>query len=302
MLIQEFNTGVPARQWVNGTFGNGFHFFREEGKQIPNGVISRFSIIRSGVWDDPVLDNREFAWALLGLPGKRELWVVSVHPHAKSGDSRARQAAALAEIIRRNVPEGALLVIGGDFNTRTVDEPCLTRLTRVVAMPAKTPDDGLGNITTNAPRNRPYDWVLANPPLDRHAVPVVLAGKEFPHGLVFDSRIFEPLDRVPPVRRGDSGVPFMQHLAVVRDFRIPRNKTDFPKPAFDKSGPPSHADARDRRALSPDPLMFVPVRSGNRPPPEHDRAQNGGENRRTRIDFPACGNGGTDPGDGTFFS
>jgi endonuclease/exonuclease/phosphatase family metal-dependent hydrolase len=221
VLIQEFNTGVPARQWVNGTFGNGFHYFREEGKQIPNGVISRFPIIRSGVWDDPVLDNREFAWALLGLPGKRELWVVSVHLHAKSGDSRARQAAALAEIIRRNVPAGALLVIGGDFNTRTVDEPCLTRLARVVVIPTKPPDDGLGNIATNAPRNRPYDWVLANPLLDRHAVPVVLAGKEFPHGLVFDSRIFEPLDRVPPVRRGDSGVPFMQHMAVVRDFRIP---------------------------------------------------------------------------------
>jgi hypothetical protein len=50
---------------------------------------------------------------------------------------------------------------------------------------------------------------------------VVLAGRSFPHGLVFDSRVFEPLDRVPPVQRGDSGLRFMQHMAVVRDFRIP---------------------------------------------------------------------------------
>jgi endonuclease/exonuclease/phosphatase family metal-dependent hydrolase len=221
VLIQEFNTGIPARQWVNGTFGSGFHFSREEGKQIPNGVISRFPIIRSGAWDDPVLDNREFAWALLGLPDKRELWVVSVHLHAKGETSRDTQAGALAEIIRRKVPAGALLVIGGDLNTRRTDERCFARLARVVVVPAEPPDDGSGNIATNAPRNRPYDWVLASPSLDRHVVPVVLAGRSFPHGLVFDSRVFEPLEGVPPVQRGDSGLRFMQHMAVVRDFRIP---------------------------------------------------------------------------------
>jgi endonuclease/exonuclease/phosphatase family metal-dependent hydrolase len=221
VLIQEFNTAIPARQWVNSTFGNGFHFFREEGKQIPNGVISRFPIIRSGTWDDPVLDNREFAWALLGLPGKRELWVVSVHLHSKGGNSRENQATALAEIIRRKVPAGALLVIGGDLNTRGTDERCFARLARVVVIPAKAPDDGFGNIATNAPRNRPYDWVLASPALDRHAVPVMLAGRRSPHGLVFDSRVFEPLDRLPPVQRGDSGLNFMQHMAVLRDFLIP---------------------------------------------------------------------------------
>ena len=221
VLIQEFNTAIPARQWVNGTFGAGFHFFREEGKQIPNGVISRFPIIRSGTWDDPVLDNREFAWALLGLPEKRELWVVSVHLHSKGETSRDAQATALVEFIRRNVPSGALMVIGGDLNTRNTQERCLARLAPVVVIPGKTPDDGSGNTATNAPRNRPYDWVLTSPSMDRHVMPVVLAGRSYPHGLVFDSRVFEPLDGVPPVQRGDSGVPYMQHMAVVRDFRIP---------------------------------------------------------------------------------
>jgi len=221
VLIQEFNTNIPARQWVNGIFGSGFHFFREEGKQIPNGVISRFPIIRSGVWNDPALDNREFAWALLGLPDKRELWVVSVHLHSKGADSRENQAKALADIIRRKVPAGAMLLIGGDLNTRSADEDCFTRLARMVVIPAKPPDDGFGNIATNAPRNRPYDWILASASLDRHAVPVTLAGRRFTNGLVFDSRVFEPLKGVPPVQRGDSGVKNMQHMAVARDFLIP---------------------------------------------------------------------------------
>ena len=74
---------------------------------------------------------------------------------------------------------------------------------------------------TNAPRNRPYDQVLANTELEKFSVPVKLGGRTYPGGLVFDSRVFQPLDAVAPVREGDSGLPMMQHMAVVRDFLIP---------------------------------------------------------------------------------
>ena len=221
VLIQEFNTTIPARQWVNRTLGPQFQFMREEGMQIPNGVISRFPIVASGTWDDPALDNREFAWARLRIPEKRDLWVVSVHLHSKSESSRARQSAALAGHIRRHVPAGALLLVGGDLNTRGTHESCFKTLAGVVVIPARPPSDAFGNIGTNEPRNRPYDWVLASQSLDRHSVPVLLAGSRFPNGLVFDSRVFSPLAKCPPVQKGDSGVPFMQHMAVVRDFRIP---------------------------------------------------------------------------------
>lgn len=77
-------------------------------------------------------------------------------------------------------------------------------------------------ITTNSPRNRPYDWVLASAAMDRLEVPVKLAGLEFPHGLVFDSRTFEPLEKLAPVQKNDSAAPHMQHMAVVRDFKIQR--------------------------------------------------------------------------------
>lgn len=224
VLIQEFNTTIPARQWINRTLGGEFVFTREEGMQIPNGIISRFPIAESGSWDDPVLDNREFVWARLRLPGGVDLWAVSVHLHSKNETSRARQAAALAAYIRAKVPADALLVVGGDLNTRRADEACFSALTEIAVAPARPPVDDLGNPATNAPRNRPYDWVLAARPLDRHAVPVEIGGLAFANGLVFDTRVFRAIDKCPPAQIGDSATPFMQHMAVVRDFRIPAAK------------------------------------------------------------------------------
>jgi hypothetical protein len=221
VLIQEFKTTIPTRQWVNRTLGAEFSFMAEEDVQIPNGIISRFPIVASGSWDDPVLDNREFAWAQIRLPGGKDLWAVSVHFHSKTATSRATQAMALAKWIDKRVPKNALLLVGGDLNTRTTEEPCFRELARVVVIPKNPPADRFGDISTNAPRNRPYDWVLADAALDPLAIPVKLAGQEFPQGLVFDSRTFKPLEKLAPVRKSDSGVPHMQHMAVVRDFRIP---------------------------------------------------------------------------------
>lgn len=220
VMIQEFNTTIPARQWVNQTLGEKFFFVREEGMQIPNGIISRFPIAASGSWDDPVLNNREFIWARVRLPGNKDLWVVSLHLHSKGAESRSKQAAALARFIRKDIPKNALLLVGGDLNTRHTGEDCFKKLSGVVVIPENPPADQLGGIHTNAPRNRPYDWVLASEPLQKSAVAVNLAGLTFPNGLVFDSRVFEPLDQVAPVQKGDSGVPNMQHMAIARDFLI----------------------------------------------------------------------------------
>lgn len=221
VLIQEFNTTIPARQWINQTFGEDFQFTREEGKQIPNGIISRFPIIESGVWDDPVLDNRDFVWARVRLPGKQNLWAVSVHLHSKGASSRATQSAALAGYLAKKLPKDAWLVIGGDFNTRSEDEKCFQVLSDVIVKPDPPPSDGFGNIHTNAPRNKPYDWVLVSKPLQQLTIPTKVAGRVFPHGLVFDTRVFVAIDELTPVRKEDSGVPNMQHMAVVRDFKLP---------------------------------------------------------------------------------
>lgn len=221
VLIQEFNTNVPVRQWVNQTLGTDYAIHREDGAGIPNGIISRFPIISAGEWDDPFMDNRDFAWTRIALPGGRKLWAVSVHFSAKKSGTRTRQAEALVAAIRREVPAEDLVVIGGDLNTRQPNEPCLAILARVVAVGPDVPSDAFGNPNTNAPRNRPYDWVLVEGELDSSEIPIALGGQAFKDGLVFDSRVFTPLAAVKPVQPGDSGVPGMQHMAVVRDFAVP---------------------------------------------------------------------------------
>jgi len=221
VMIQEFNTTIPKRQWVNETFGEEFCMASEEGMQIPNGIISRFPMVKSGVWDDPVLNNREFVWAHLMLPGQKDLWVISVHLHSKGETSRAKQARALADYVTKNIPKDALVITGGDFNTANLHEQGLRELSAVVAIPRNLPVDQHGVNMTNAKRNRPYDWVLTSAALAKAEIPTVVGGQSFSHGLVFDSRVFTPLSEVPPVSLGDSGVSNMQHMAVVRDFLIP---------------------------------------------------------------------------------
>ncbi len=224
VMIQEFNTTVPVRQWVNKTLGEDYQFTQENGMQIPNGIISRFPIAESGSWDDRELTNREFLWAKIRLPDGKDLWAVCVHLHSKGESSRTTEAVALVKFIQGKIPAEALLLIGGDFNTRNDKEPCLKEFSKVVVIPENPPADQNGITNTNAPRNRPYDWVLASGSLEKHTVAVILADQEFPHGLVFDSRVFEPLDQIPPVQKDDSGVKNMQHMAIVRDFLIPDRK------------------------------------------------------------------------------
>ena len=225
VLIQEFNTTVPVRQWVNQTFGEEFSFAREAQEAvpnfIPNGVISRYPIIESGEWDDTTQDNRDFVWAKIRLPHGKNLWAISVHLYSKKPSVREQEARALREKIRQLIPAQDLVVLGGDFNTRGRDEACVKVLQEIFRDPAQEPSDQAGDEDTNANRNRPYDGVLADAELEASAVPVKIAGREFPGGLVFDSRVFEPLTAVPPIQVSDSAAPNMQHMAVVRDFLIP---------------------------------------------------------------------------------
>jgi endonuclease/exonuclease/phosphatase family metal-dependent hydrolase len=225
VLIQEFNTTIPARQWVNQTLGEEYAFTREAYEEvpnfIPNGVISRYPIIESGEWDDPTQTNRDFAWAKIRLPNGKNLWAISVHLYSKKPGVRDQEARALLEKITTLVPAEDLVVLGGDFNTRSRDEACVKTLASYFHDPELDPADQAGDGNTNANRNRPYDWVLADAELQATTTPVKIGGAEFPGGLVFDSRVFTPLSDVPPVQASDSAAPNMQHMAVVRDFLIP---------------------------------------------------------------------------------
>lgn len=225
VLIQEFNTTVPARQWINETLGEEYSFVREEQESvpnfIPNGVISRYPIIESGEWDDPTQTNRDFAWAKIRLPNGKNLWAVSVHLYSQKAEIRAREAREVVKKIRELVPGSDLVVLGGDFNAKGRDEACVKEFYKFFRDAEHEPMDQMGDEDTNANRNKPYDWVLADAELEACAVPLKIAGEEFPGGLVFDSRVFTPLEAVPPVQEGDSAAPNMQHMAVARDFVVP---------------------------------------------------------------------------------
>ncbi|MBI3893373.1 MAG: endonuclease/exonuclease/phosphatase family protein [Candidatus Wallbacteria bacterium] len=224
VLIQEFRYAKgTVRDLVDQIAGKESAFYHEDDAQLPNGVISRFPIRTSGCWTDALVSNRDFAWADIQLPGGKDLWAVSVHLHS-GGDSvelRNQQAAEIVKYIKEKVPVGQYLVIGGDFNTQVRGEDCLQTLGQVIVNSGPYPADQSGNGGTSANRSKPYDWVLASPQLQPFSAAVTAGGSTLPGGLVFDSRVFTPLDTVTPAQQDDSAAKNMQHMAVVRDFVLP---------------------------------------------------------------------------------
>lgn len=225
VLIQEFNYGNNSasvlQNWVNTTFGSQYLYFRETGAQIPNGIITRWPILESGQWNDSQVSNRDFAWARIDIPGPVDLWAVSVHFLTSNASDRNAEAQQLRSYIQGKVPADAYLVIGGDLNTGSRSESALTTLSSLVKTSGPYPVDQNNNGNTNAGRAKPYDWVLADSDLGAYEIPVAVGGSSFAKGLVFDSRVFSPLSAVSPVQSGDSGATNMQHMAVIRDFRVP---------------------------------------------------------------------------------
>lgn len=222
VMIQEFkydsSTPSDIRDFVDEAFGPGFVYVREPNKNIPNGVVSRFPIIEWGVWDDPRVNDREFVWARIDVPGPKDLWAISVHLLTKSTGERNLEAQSLVGYVKTNVPEDDYLVIAGDLNTGSRTESCISTLSQVVVTAGPWPVDQDGIDGTNAKRTKPYDWVLPDPDLAPLEIPLQIGSNSFTHGLVFDSRVYEPLDDVAPVLEGDSGAPSMQHMAVGKDF------------------------------------------------------------------------------------
>ena len=223
-LIQEFSYGNNSdrdiRAFVDEAFGESFHYYREPDSDLPNGVVSRWPILSAGVWEDDEAPNREFAWAQIDIPGPIDLWAVSLHLLTRSAPTRDSEAAQLVGYIEAMVPAEDFLVVGGDLNTDDAREDALVTLDRVVSF-RHTPVDRDGNPNTNASRAKPYDWVLADDDLNAYHAPLLIGDQSFPDGLVFDSRVFTPLDLVAPVRFEDSDAPQMQHMAVIKRFVVP---------------------------------------------------------------------------------
>ncbi|MBS1963256.1 MAG: endonuclease/exonuclease/phosphatase family protein [Bdellovibrionales bacterium] len=228
VMIQEFNYGDNSKKtidaFVASTFGKDFQYFREgeATDQIPNGVISRFPIVESGEWADEMMPNRDFAYARLDIPGKKDLWAISVHLHSKKLDVRAYEATRLADLIQTKIPAGDYVVLGGDFNLTSRTDSIIQTLAPAVSEKA-APTDLDGLTTTNMNKKKNYDWVLTDADLAQYQVPVKFAGTalSFPTGFIFSSETFPNLDAVKPIQKSDSDAPGMQHYPVIKDFAVP---------------------------------------------------------------------------------
>jgi len=223
VLVQEFNYEYGSlRELVDEAFGPAFFYSVEPGgDSIPNGIISRYPITSSGEWPDYEVSNRDFAWAVIDIPGAIDLQVVSIH--LKSGSGSAGQRNDQANEIRDYVDDyfdvNQYIAVGGDLNVYSLTESAVNTFHTFLDADDHMPVDQDGNMNTNEPRNKPYDWVMPNDLLDARHAAFEIGPYSRPEGLVFDSWVYpDPLPH--PIQYGDSHVNGMQHMPVMKTFQI----------------------------------------------------------------------------------
>lgn len=224
VLMQEMNRGSNNSSaigiLVDDVCDGECNYIRGPQAQIPNGVLSRLPILECGSWTDPEVDNRNFVWARIDVPGDADLWAISVHLLTESASKRADEVDALLDHMADAIPASDLVVLGGDLNTNARSESAIEKLAARFVTDGPHPADQDGNQNTNAPRDKPYDWVLADDDLFPYQVPVEIGASVFASGAVIDTRVYDPLSEIAPAMVNDSDAPSMQHMAVIKDFFI----------------------------------------------------------------------------------
>lgn len=239
VAIQEFRYNSSSasndlRTLIDTAFGTDYSFYCESGYNIPNGIVSRYPIIAAGSLDDPTVADRGIAWAQIDLPGTNDLYVISVHLYGSgTATDRNTEAMVVTNFIGTNCPAGSWVYVGGDFNTGSRSEACVTTLKTMLSdNPIPNDNDSTPDQDTNEPRNKPYDYVLPSFALTNYFTPVVLPSHTLTNGLVFDSAVYTPLSDVSPVAFGDSHTTNMQHMGVIKDFLIPTNNAASAAPSI----------------------------------------------------------------------
>ena len=259
VMIQEFKVFKGTfENFVHTVFGEEYTYFRgtivadmvtyndTDSSAKPNGIISRYPILESGEWQsqyektksgetyltDSYYD-RQWTWAVIDIPGDRELLVVSVHLHT---DNHVSEFNPLADKIAAKQKEGNYYVaLGGDFNTKESPDGRTAVLGNqklmdiFYAKSGEWPVDQNGSDKTNKKRAAPLDWLMFSHDLQKLEFPTEIGthtgNSAYPHGHVFDSRVYDEageLHYVQPVSAKDSSDINMQHMPVIRDIAIPK--------------------------------------------------------------------------------
>ncbi|MBQ3369324.1 hypothetical protein IJG44_10580 [bacterium] len=244
-LVQEMNYGNNSvsdyKNFAQEIVGTNYYAVDNKQKcnnnkcNIPNGIVSKYLITDSDSWDDPNINDRALLWAIIDIPGEKDIFAVSVHLHTGPESDQVTAAKLIVDEIakvKEKNPGKYYYVVGGDFNgTAAVSSNGFGKNdTFYVAGPHPVDENGNGN--TNAKREKHYDFVLADYPLHEFQIPVVYYSskdpektKIFENGLVFDTRVYEKKESelneyFYPAQKNDSGASSMQHMAVVKDFLI----------------------------------------------------------------------------------
>ena len=244
VFIQEFSYTDGLRGLVDTTFGPEFYCYKGYGSK-PNGGISRYPIVEHGSWQSSAYSDRQWEWAIIDIPGPRDLLAISLHLHSSKN---ATEMPQLVKNIQSKLGEGDYyLAIGGDFNTKSRGgvRSNFGKITVVGKDGPETctggefPVDQENNSCTSAERDDPYDWVLFDSTLHSYEIPITIGSHTYTHGHVLDWRVYDrlgELDDVPPVQAEDSDKCYdnpycdtsgnrtqtnMQHMVVIRDIRLP---------------------------------------------------------------------------------
>ncbi|HPJ72180.1 MAG TPA: hypothetical protein PK636_05825, partial [bacterium] len=253
--MQEFSvqsTYSDVRDWVDQAFGSEFDYYFEDAGAA-NGIVSRWSILTEGTWEDVGHDTlgRDFAWVVIDIPGEKNLQLVSVHLKAGSTTSdiliREDEASQLKDYMLDEFDfSNHYVALGGDLNAYArdpVSEPMFAYFDDIFPnYNNHIPVDRDGNDNTNStdPRSEPYDWIMPSNMLDAQHV-ATLTGQHythyqvFPEGHVFDTHIFVPLSDVPPIQYDDLYYSGITHRPVLKSFYT-QTRPAFIDEGFDNFG------------------------------------------------------------------
>ena len=237
VLVQEMNYGNNSssdyKNFAQKIVGTNYYAVDSSDYQIPNGVLSRYPITSHGYWVDPNISNRALLWAVVDIPGEKDIFAVSVHLHTSPASDQVTAALVIVDEIAKlksSKPDKYYYVVGGDFNGATSVSSSGFGKNNTFYVSGPHPVDENGDEETNANRNKHYDYVLADYPLHEFQVPTVYYSskdltktKSYENGLVFDTRVYSQsvLDEYfSPAQTSDSSASQMQHMAVVKDFLI----------------------------------------------------------------------------------
>ena len=112
------------------------------------------------------MPDRNYTYAEIAIPGPTHLWAISVHMHTSPSSDHGIEAN---KMLRRFTASSRRATTWRSAETSTPTEtsdPAIVALADDFVTSGPFPADQDGNHTTNDPRSKPEDYVLASNSLD----------------------------------------------------------------------------------------------------------------------------------------